>query len=157
LVADKFYRGGDYYQIDDIRGTKVRASNTRKQWDGMVTHGHSFSPRQPQDLVVGVRDDQSVPIPRPRQANVFSIVGTQVSAPAAAGATLITVASTVGFTVGNLVQVMLDSGVPFQFTLTGISGSTLSWTGRGLPGSVGTLYGDPIENAVISLSSVGGT
>ena len=154
---DKFYRGGDWYQIDDIRGYKVRASRTQQQWDNLVTIPGSFSPRHPQDLVVGVRDEQFVPVPRPRQANQYALVGTQVSAPAARGSNSITVASTVGFNPGNLLQVMLDQGTPFQFTLGSVSGNTLSWSGAGLPGTVGTLYGDPIENAVINLTSTGGT
>ena len=157
MANDKFYKPGDWYQIDDITGIKTRASRTRQQWDGLVTRPESFSPRQPQDLVVGVIDIQSVPLPRPRQKNQFTIVGTSVSAPAARGSTSISVTSTVGFNAGNLAQVMLDQGVPFQFTVASASGTTISWTGAGLPGTVGTFYGDPIENAVINLSSVGGT
>ncbi len=156
MARDKFYRPGDYYQIDDIRGYKVRASQTQQQWDGMQTLPSSFSPRQPQDLVTGVRDDQSVPVPRPRQANQFVIVATWVTAAAAAGATTITVDSTVGFNVGDLVQIMLDNGNPFTVTLSAVGASTLTWAGAGLPGTVGSLYG-PIENAVTNFTSVGGT
>lgn len=157
MADDKHYVPGDYYQIDQIRGYKVRASRTRPQWDRIITIAPSWSPRQPQDLVVGVRDDQSVPLPLPRQKNQFTIVGTSVIAPSARGDTSITVEQTVGFNPGNLVQVMLDSGVPFQFTLAAIAGNVLSWTGAGLPATVGLLYGDPIENAVVNFSSVGGT
>lgn len=107
--------------------------------------------------MVGVRDDQSVPFPLPRQKNQFTIVGTSVIAPALRGANAIAVEQTVGFNVDDLVQVMLDSGSPFQFTLAAIAGNVLSWTGAGLPATVGVLYGSPIENAVIDLSSVGGT
>jgi hypothetical protein len=154
---DLRYKPGDYYQIDQIRGYKVRASRTRMQWDGINTIDPSFSPRQPQDLVVGVVDIQTVPRPLPRQANQFTIVGTSVSAPAPAGSTSMQVLSTVGFNVGDLCQVTLDSGNIFQFTLGAVAGNTLSWSGSALPGSVGTLYGDPIENAVVDLTSVGGT
>jgi hypothetical protein len=137
----------------------VRASRTRKQWDGLVTSPDSFSPRQPQDLVVGVLDQQAVPIPRPRQPNKFTIVASYVVVPAARGAFAIAVASSVGMTVGDLIQVMLDSGVPFQFILGSIAGNTLGWDPPlpGLPATVGTSYGDPIENAVVDLTSVGGT
>jgi hypothetical protein len=154
---DKFYRPGDYYQIDDITGIKTRASRTRRQWDGRVTRPESYSPRQPQDLVTGVRDDQSVPTPRPRQKNQFTVVGTMVTAPSPRGATSITVASTVGFNVGDLVQVITDPGDPFQFTLSSIAGSVLSWTGAGLSGTVGTSGGSPPDNAVVDLTSIGGT
>lgn len=123
----------------------------------MVTTGHSFSPRQPQDLVVGVRDQQSVPVPRPRQASRFTIVSTYVIAPSAPQSNSLTVASPLGFNVGNLCQVMLDNGTQFQFTLAAVVGNALSWTGAGLPGGVGILFGDPLENSVTNLSSVGGT
>lgn len=156
MADDKFYRMGDYYQLDDNSGFKVRSSRTRIQWNNIVTIPQHFNPRQPQDLVTGVRDDQTVPMPRPRQKNMFTIVGTQVAAPAARGANAFEVQSTVGFNPGDLIQVMLDSGVPFQFTLEGIAGNVMFWSGPGLPGTVGLLYGDPIENAVIDLTSVGG-
>ena len=157
MADDKHYVPGDYYQLDDISGFKVRASHTKQQWDSRVTAPKSFSPRQPQDLVTGVRDDQSVPVPRPRQANMFTFVGTQVIEPAARGASSITVSSTVGFDVGNACRVMLDQGEPFDFTLAAVDGNMLSWdispAQGGLPGTVGTFYGDPIENQVLNLDS----
>lgn len=151
--GDKWYKPGDYYVIDDIRGYKVRASHARLQWNNLLTAGSSFSPRQPQDLVVGVVDDQSVPLPRPRQPNRFTIVGTQVIAPAQIGDLSVTVESTEGFAVADRVQIMLDSGVPFQVVLSAVSSYALSWASPGLPSTVGVLYGDPPENAVINLSS----
>lgn len=152
MARDKFYRPGDYYQLDDNSGFKVRASQTRQQWNNIVTIPEHFNPRQPQDLVVAVRDDQTVPIPRSRQKNQFVIVGTEVAAPSPRGANVITVFSTVGFAAGNTVQVMLDSGENFQFTLGSISGNDMLWSGLGLPASVGTLYGDPIENQVLLIA-----
>jgi hypothetical protein len=157
MADDKHYVPGDWYVIDDLRGYKVRASKARLQWDNLLTLPQSFSPRQPQDLVTGVRDEQAVPLPRPRQVNRFTVLGTSVVAPAARGSTSIQVASSVGFNPGDQVQVMLDSGVNFQFTLGTVSGNTLSWSGAGLPDTVGTLYGDPIENSVIDITSIGGT
>ena len=157
MANDKHYVPGDYYQIDQIRGYKVRASETMQQWDRIITKPPSWSPRQPQDLVTGVQDDQSVPLPLPRQTNQFTIVATFVTAPAARGAHTIAVDSSVGFSAGNLVQVVLDNGEPFQFTVASVGANTITWAGAGLPGTVGTSYGDPIENAVTNFSSVGGT
>ena len=153
MVRDLFYRPGDYYIIDDITGTKRRASDALLQWDNLLTGPSSFSPRQPQDLVVGVRDDQSVPMPRPRQANQFTVTGTFVTAPAARGATSITVDNITGFAAGSNILIMLDSGENFSVTIAGIVGSSIQWIGAGLPSTVGTLYGDPIENSVILLGS----
>lgn len=148
-----YYRGGDYYQLDDNSGFKVRKSQTQEQWNGIVTIDAHFNPRQPQDLVTGVKDDQSVDVPRPRQVNQFTVVGTVVTAFAARGSTSILVENTAGFTVGDACQVMLDSGVQFPFTLATIGAGSLDWAGAGLPASVGGNLGDPLENAVLDLTS----
>ena len=153
MADDRHYVGGDYYQLDDNTGFKVRASTTRQQWNSVVTQPQHFNPRQVQDLVVGVRDDQSVPMPRPRQQNQYVFASATVTAPAARGSTTIAVDTTIGFTVGDRCQVMLDQGEQFPFVLSAIGELTLSWTGPGLAGSVGTLYGDPIENQVVDLTS----
>jgi hypothetical protein len=157
LADDKHYVPGDYYQIDDIRGYKVRKSRTRTQWDGIVTIPESFSPRQPQDLVVGVPDFQSVEQPRPRQANNYTIVETYLTAGSHSQATSLTVASVQGFNVGDLCQVSLDNGNVFQFTLALISGLTLSWLTPGLPSPAGVVFTSNMQNTVTDLSSVGGT
>ncbi len=151
-----YYKPGDNWVLDDFSGFKIRASTARMQWDNRFTAPGHWSPRHPQDLVTGVRDTQTVAIARPRQQNQFTIVATFATAAALAGANTITVDSSIGFNIGDLCQVILDSGVPFQFTVSSIGGSTISWVGSGLPFSVGVLYGDPIENAVVDLTSVGG-
>jgi len=157
MADDKHFVGGQNYCLDDFSGFKIRNTQGRMQWDNVFTKPPHWSPRQPQDLTQGVRDDQTVAIARPRQKNQFTIVGTYVTEPSTAGATSITVASTVGFNVGDLCQVVLDNGNPFQFVLASYAGNVLSWTGAGLPGTVGTSFGSPIENAVTDFTSVGGT
>lgn len=114
-----------------------------------------FEERQPQDLVTGVRDEQAVDQPRPRQTNRFVVTGAQVVLPSARGALAVTVDSAVGFDVGNTVQVMLDNGVPFVVALTGVTGNVLSWSSAfPLPYSVGGPLGDPLDNAVINISTL---
>jgi hypothetical protein len=71
VVDDRHYVPGSFYRIDDRTGYKIRAEHTRKEWTGRIVREQSWEPRQPQDLVRGVRDDQNVPEPRPRQQNVF--------------------------------------------------------------------------------------
>lgn len=34
-----FYRGGDWYQLDDNSGFKIRASGSRQQWNNIVAVG----------------------------------------------------------------------------------------------------------------------
>lgn len=153
MANDRWYNPGDNYFLDDNTGFKVRASKARLQWNNIATSGSHWNPRQPQDLVVAVRDEQIAALVRPRQPNIFVITGTVVTAFAPQESTSIVVDSTVGFSPGNRVQVMLDQGAPFQFTLVTVSGNTLSWSGAGLPGTVGGMFGDPIENSVINLTA----
>ncbi|MHB8108245.1 MAG: hypothetical protein ACYDH4_12615 [Candidatus Cryosericum sp.] len=154
MADDRHYIGGDNYILDDLSGFKIRASKA-KIIPGGITGNLAVSPsrwepQQPQDFVRGVYDDISVSLARPRQTNRFVIVGTFVTAPSPAQSASITVDSTVGFQSTSLVQIMLDSGVNFQTTIISISGNVMTLLNP-LPASVGTLFGDPIENSVLLL------
>lgn len=70
-MAENLYRPGDYYLICDECGFKVRASETRKRWDGLRVCAKDWEPRHPQDFVRGRRDRQRVPEPRPEAPDVF--------------------------------------------------------------------------------------
>lgn len=96
----------------------------------------------------GVWDDQTVALSRPRQENQFVLLGTTVAAPSARGSRFMTVASSAGFVPGNVIQIMLDSGVNFLTAIAAIAGNVFTLP-NDLPFSVGSLYGDPIENSVI--------
>lgn len=60
-----YYAPGDYYQICDISGQKMKASRSKRAWDNSIRHPDHWEPRHPQDYVRGVRDEQAVPISRP--------------------------------------------------------------------------------------------
>lgn len=155
VADDRRFVGGDNYILDDISGFKIRSSRARII-PGGITGGAAVSPsrwepQQPQDFVTGVADEMVADLIRSRQENRFVIVGTEVVAPSARLSDQITVASARGFTLGASVQIMLDSGENFRTVIAGISGRTFTLL-SGLPASVGTLYGDPIENAVLLLS-----
>jgi hypothetical protein len=62
------YIPGQYNFTCDVCGRGFKSSQMRKRWDGAITcnEGTCWEIRQPQDFVRGVRDDQSVPIARPR-------------------------------------------------------------------------------------------
>lgn len=72
------YRPGDFYRICDVCGFKVRASETKKRWDGMIVCIPDWEPRHPQDFVRGKVDKQTVKDPRPEPTDVF--VTTPVTA-----------------------------------------------------------------------------
>lgn len=161
MADDKHYVPGDFYRIDDLSGFKIRARGSRKQWDSMITDPRHYSPRQPQDLVVGVRDEQAVPDPRPRQTDQFVVLGTWVTAPSAAFAQVIEVASSREMQPGDVLLVMLDSGEQFRTVLAAINGRLLTLATK-LPAPVGggingPLQGPtslsvlPIENSVLDL------
>lgn len=69
-MAD-LYTPGDYYIICDECGFKVRASESRKRWDGRRVCHADWEPRHPQDFVRGKADRQRVPDPRPEPTDVF--------------------------------------------------------------------------------------
>ena len=78
-MAHEFYKPGDFYRICDLSGRKVRASETVKQWNGLIVHRDWAEPRNPQDFVRGVADRQAVPDPRPEATDQF--VGTNEVTP----------------------------------------------------------------------------
>jgi hypothetical protein len=154
MADDRHFIGGDNYILDDISGFKIRATRARiipgGQTGNLAVAPERWEPQQPQDFVTGVYDDQTVDLARPRQTNQFVITGTFVTAPSASRANTITVDSTVGFQATSLVQIMLDSGDNFQTQVLSVAGNVMTLTNP-LPASVGSLYGDPIENSVLLL------
>jgi hypothetical protein len=60
-----YYKRGDYNAICDSCGMKRKGSTLKKRWDGFFVCPPCWNPRHPQDFVVGIPDDQSVPIARP--------------------------------------------------------------------------------------------
>lgn len=126
MGRENYYKPGSFYRIDDRTGFAVRAERTRKEWNGLVVWSRVWEPRQPQDFVKGVRDDQTVPEGRPRAA--FSFVGplqSTLSASVAAGGSAISVAAPFSANVGDKVGVMLnqDLGVMAYFTVTSVGAS----------------------------------
>lgn len=119
MADDRHYVPGDFYRIDDRSGFKVRSYRTRKEWTGLIIKDTMWEPRHPQDFVRGVRDDQSVPDPRPRQADQFLYVNTTLASAANAGATSLSLVSTTGMSSGDVVWVVCDDGTRLITTLSG--------------------------------------
>lgn len=65
------YRPGDNWIICDECGFKIRASESRKRWDGMVVCRADWESRHPQDQKRGRRDDQRPTVNRPEGPDVF--------------------------------------------------------------------------------------
>lgn len=115
------YQPGSYYVTDDRTGFPQRAERTRKEWTGLRVDESVWEARQPQDLVRGVKDDQTVPDARPLAPNIFKgPTYVQLTANAAIGATTLQIESTAGFFDGARIGVMLDAGMDFNTTCTGL-------------------------------------
>jgi hypothetical protein len=70
-VAD-YYKKGDFNRICDRCGVKVKASETRREWTGLIVcKDGCWEPRHPQEFVRGKRDRQRVPHPRPESPDRF--------------------------------------------------------------------------------------
>ena len=111
MADDKHYVGGEWYRICDRTGFKVRDVRTKKEWTNRIVRNQSWEPRQPQDFVQGVADDQTVVDPRPRQLDMFQgPLSTNVTADCAIGAHVIPVVTNVRFLPGDMVNIMQSNG-----------------------------------------------
>jgi hypothetical protein len=149
MADDKHYVGGEWYRICDRTGFKIRDTRTRKEWTNRIVRDRSWEPRQPQDFVQGVTDDQTVVDPRPRQLDEFQgPLGTTLTATAQAGATFISVQSSVRMFAGDVLQVMTDLGQYFNTTIVDVLNTNLIQIGTALP------YRCTSGNVVIDASAV---
>ena len=135
MGRELFYIPGSFYRKDDISGFPQRAEKTQKMWNNLYATGTLWNPRQPQDLVKGVKDNQTVLDARPLPPNTFvGPIYQQMSANAAIGATDIYIDSLVGMNVGTTVGVMMDNGILFQALLVSIdAGGAFITIGSPLP------------------------
>lgn len=124
------YKLGSFYRVDDRTGFPQRAERTRMEWTGLIVDQARWEPRQPQDLVKGVPDIQSVPDARPLSQNIYvGPISAQTTENAVVGQTAIPVQTIFGFYQGAKVGCMLDldGGAVFFTTLAvAPSGTTLT-------------------------------
>lgn len=132
------YIAGDHWKICDRCGFKKRASQTAKEWTGLIVCLDScFEERHPQDFVRGRKDNQTVPDPRPEPATV--IVGpltTTTTAAASAGATTISVESSTRFAGGDHLRITLESGDTYAAIVQSVPGATSLLLTAGAPGAI---------------------
>ena len=88
---------GDYNATCSICGSKYKASELKKHWQGWYRCVNCWEPRQPQDFVRGVADIQSVPWAQPETWTLVpgapnlqgvAIAGIAIAGLAVAGYTL---------------------------------------------------------------------
>ena len=143
------YRAGDFYLISDRSGKKIRASESRREWNGSIVHKDEYDSRHPQERIRSTRDQQSVKNPRPRATDSFvGAATTEVNATHAAGETTITVLSSTNFAAAAIITIMLDSGNAHRAVVSSVPGSTSIILTVGLPGSTSA------SKAVVNHSNV---
>ncbi len=149
------YRLGSWYRTDDRTGFPQRAEVTRREWTGLIVDQARWEPRQPQDLVKGVPDKQSVPDARPLGPNQYvGPISVQTTADAVIGQTSIPVQTVAGFYEGARVGCVLDydNGAIFFTTIASPPTGFNLVLAKGLPstmasGNLITLYqpSPPVE------------
>lgn len=111
-----FLRLGDWncqcYQC----GFKMKASEAVRNWQGYYVHPEHNEPRQTQDFVRGVPDNQTTPWAQPWPGVVYNYNQTLI-----------------GFGDGVTTQFQLGDGLyTTTVTAVSVSGSPVSWTDNGL-------------------------
>ena len=68
---DLYYIPGSWNVICDSCGKKIKASEAKQRWDGLIVCPLDFEMRQPQDFVKARADKITVPFTRPRPTDEF--------------------------------------------------------------------------------------
>jgi len=66
-----YYKHGDNNVICDRCGFKYKASQLKKEWNGLWTCPFDWEPRHPQDLIKSKHDDQRPSLSRPGAEDIF--------------------------------------------------------------------------------------
>lgn len=75
MPSHRFFALGDHNATCDICGRAFKFSRLQKTWDGFWACDQDWYPRNPQEYLRGIADNQSVAVNRPQ---VFSFVNTPV-------------------------------------------------------------------------------
>lgn len=110
------YRKGDFKVICDLSGETHWRSECRFTWDNLLVYKDYWYPREAQDFIRAVADDQRVPDPRP---DIITTQGeTTVKVAAARNATTIDLGSVTGIGDNDSLGITLDGygGIHWTFS-----------------------------------------
>lgn len=111
---------GSFYRTDDRSGFVNRAENTKQEWNELIVSKKLWEPRQPQDFVKGVADNQFVPDSRSENPALWQgPLNYQLVNDYAVGATFLALNYTAGISADDKVGVMLDTGAYFNTSVVG--------------------------------------
>jgi len=68
------YNSGDWIVTCDVCSRQIRASESKKRWDGFIVCPDDFEMRHPQDFLKARKDQVSVPFSRPEPPDQFVTV-----------------------------------------------------------------------------------
>lgn len=140
---------GDYLVLDDRTGFTIRASEAKKEWNGLRVHRDKWEPRHPQDFVRGRREDPSVKDGRPEPTYQFQgPLSTRIDSAASPGDQTITVESSVRMAGGDNLRIMLDGGDVFLGVIQSLPSSTSITLTEPLTGAAS------VDNWVVDISAV---
>lgn len=138
MVIRTTYRPGDFLRDCDRCGETVYASETAKQWDGLIVCIIGcFEERHPQDFVRGKVDRQNVPDPRPPGVSRFvGTLDTVTTAAAPAGQSFLLVETTARMEAGDRLNIAQSDGNMARMTIQTVTSSVRLDFAAGLPGAV---------------------
>ena len=145
---------GDFKRVCDRTGFTVQASQTTKQWNGLIVRKDVAEPRHPQEFVRGRSDPQRVPDPRPRSVQQFlGALTTTTTSDKPAAVQLLDVDSSVRFAPGDHLGIILNNAEVFRVVLMTVPGPTQIEITAPLPWEVSS--GNMITNySAVALAEV---
>ena len=72
-MAKNYYVSGEWNLICDVCSKKIKASDAKQRWDGLIVCPSDFEHRHPQDYVRAKTDKITVPFTRPRPVDGFRL------------------------------------------------------------------------------------
>ena len=76
MGASDYFAKGQWNAFCDLCGAKKKSGQVVRTWDGFRVCASHKEARNPQDLLRGVKDDQSVPWSRPEPTDTFILMCT---------------------------------------------------------------------------------
>ena len=74
MGGKNYYVPGDYNVVCDVCSKKIKASDAKQRWDGLIVCPSDFEHRHPQDFVKARTDKITVPFTRPIPPLMFTNV-----------------------------------------------------------------------------------
>ena len=119
------YIPGDPYFVCPRCGFRVRKSETKREWTGIIVCEACYDPKHPQLDVRPIREKIAVKNARPRPTDVYKYTEseTALSAKASKGATTILVDDATGIADGYAIAVELNNGAIIWTTVDAVTPS----------------------------------